>query len=330
MSTVRAFDNPIARRILKSLRAGRTKHAVRWGLLVSLAAAIVLIGLPMSLLPPGYLIAANRWGFLMAAGQMSLIVWGELLKQAVGIGGALLAIVVARRMFRDRGSDLLALTPYSSRQVRLAMLGAVLRYLLVPLLLATLIRALLVAVISQPQLTGSNLLVPTALLRFNALSVPFFIQRTVGGMSVAGYTFWELWTRQLAMIAYLRIWPLWIGYYVVQPVWDALLLGLVALLAESKTRRGDEGLLGAAGVVVGLWGAGYLGERLLSALLIWLWDSWVYVHWFPGIPAMGSGFIGVNGLFSLTLGTIAGVKLLILSLLLADLNRSSAGRSGGP
>jgi hypothetical protein len=322
MSTVRVSDNPIARRILKSLRAGRTKHVVGWGLLASLAAVIILIGLPMSLLPPGYLIPVNRWGFLIAAGQMSLIVWGELLKQAVSIGGALLAIVVARRMFREQGGDLLALTPYSSRQVRLAMLGAVLRYLLAPLLLATLIRILLVAVISQPQLSGSNLLVPTALLRLNALSVPLFIQRTVGGVSHVTYTLWELWTRQITTVAYLRIWPLWIAYYVVQPVWDALLLGLVALLAESKIRRGDEGLLGAAGVVVGLWIAGYLGERLLATGVIWLRDSWAYVHWFPGIPAMGSGYIGVIGLFALTLGIVVGVKGLILSLLLADMDRS--------
>jgi hypothetical protein len=322
MSTIRESDNPIARHVLGSLRAGRTKHAVGWGLLASLAAVIILIGLPMGLLPPGYLIPINPWGFFIAAGQMSLIVWQEVLKQAVSIGGALLVIVVARRMFRDRNGDLLALTPYSSRQVKLAMLGAVLRYLFVPLLLATLIRILLVAVISQPQLTGSNLLFPTALFRPDSIRVPFFIQRTVGGLSHMTYTLWELWTRQITTVAYLRIWPLWIAYYVVQPVWDTLLFGLAGLVVESKTQASDEGLLGAIGMIVGLWGAGYLGERLLATGVVWLRDSWAYVHWFMGIPAMGNGYIGVTGLFALTLGIVVGVKALIFGLLLASMDSS--------
>lgn len=322
MSIVRGSTNPIVRHVLGSLRAGRAKHAPGWGLLASLGAVIVLIGLPMALLPPAYLFPTNRWSFFVAAGQMSLIVWAELLKQAASIGGALLVIVVARRMLRDRSSDLLTLTAYSPRRVRLAMLSALLRYLFAPLLAATLARALLVGVATHPRLAASNLVMLTALFRPDAMQVPFFIQRTVGGLSHTAYTRWELWARQVTTVAYLRIWPFWVACYVAQPIWDALLFGLAGLMVESKAQSGDEGLLSAIGMIVGLWGAGYLGERLLASGAMWLRDSWAYVHWFVGVPAMGSGYISVPGLFALTFGIIAGVKALILGLLLAGLGRS--------
>jgi hypothetical protein len=284
----------------------------------------VLIILPMSLLPPSHVLPQVEWEFVYAPRQFGLIVWQEVVKQANSIGGGILLAIAANNIFLREGStDLLRTTPYSARQIRLAMLGAVLRYLLVPLILVTLVRGGLVLLVASNPLLYQSLLTPTAIIRLGMNHVPPIIQQTAGRLCILEYDLWEIWVRQIAAIGFLKVWPLWAAYDVIQPVWDTLLFGLIGMAAVSRTRREGNRQIAASGWIGGVWIAGFLGERLLVAGLMWLRYSWAELCWFPGIPALGYGYIWVPGLFVPSMAIIIGVKVLATGLAVRIIGQDS-------
>ncbi|MBN1122775.1 MAG: hypothetical protein JXJ17_16985 [Anaerolineae bacterium] len=315
-------DNPITCLTLRRLRAGFGKHAVGWGLLISLIGVIVLIGLPMSLLPPSHVLPQFKWEFVYAPWQFGLIAWQEVVKQAISIGGGILLAIAANNILHEGSTDLLRTTPYSARQIRLAMLGAVLRYLLVPLILVTLVRGGLVLFVASNPSLYQSLLTPTAIIKLGMNNVPPIIQQTAGRLCILEYDLWEIWVRQVAAVGFLKGWPLWEAYTIIQPVWDTLLYGLIGLAAVSRTHREDNRLLAASGWIGGVWIAGFLGERLLVAGRMWLRYSWAELRWFPGIPALGYDYIWVPGLFGPSMAIVIGVKILVMGFLLRAVGKS--------
>jgi hypothetical protein len=284
-----------------------------WGMLAALAAVLILIALPMSFYPPVYMLPQTKGAAVIAGAHFSLIIWQELLKQAVTLTAAILIAAVASSVTGEHTRDILVLTPYSTRQIRLSMLRAILRTLLIPLGALLAVRALLI--ISFPYLTGERLFMLTSLFRpgFSSI-IPGRVGWVAFQTSNIEYRLWERWAEQIAPVAYLKVWPLWVTYYVLQPLFDTLLFGSMSLAVASRAPTGDRALLNALSLALGMWVLGYLGERALAIPLMWLRDSWFYVRWFVGLPAMGSGYMGIRGLFATLLVTIIAGKALLLGL----------------
>ncbi len=328
LTQVRALfqpDDPIYRQIRKRLSIIIGKRRLLWVTLGSIVLVFLLIGLPMSLLTPGWLVPNYDWAPAMAAAQLGLIIWQELVKQLVCFTIGILTAAVASSVTRDENQDMLYLTPYSPRQIRFSILRAVFYQFLLLLLGTLLIRSLLIILISAfPQLMGENLLWLSSILRPGFLRVPLFVQRSAGQLSHFEYDLWLLWIRQIEAITYLKVWPLWVGYYILQPIIDALLFGLAGLVVASRAQTRDGRLLGSLGVISGMWVMGYLGERLLAALIMWAYNSYANLRWFVGVSAMDSGYINVWNLFATMMGVIIIIKLLLSGMLLRAINHKEA------
>lgn len=319
---------PVYRRAWQQLRDSRRRKRLGWVLLASLAGVIGLVGVPMGLLPPTYLLPAFPWSPLAAAIQNGLFIWQELIKQIVVLSAAPLAALVAGWLPAESPGDALSLTPYSGRQIQTARLAAVLRFLLIPLLLVALVRLTLLVSIAPITPWENPLFIPTALWR--GFSHPLtwlggWIDRGLTRLSLWQYTWWETWLRQFSTIRFLKAHGLWAAGYVLSPLFDAALFATAGLAAWTRIRRTEQAQVAVLGLALGLWAAGYLGERALAMGLCLQYNAGTTIEWGIGIPAMGSGYLGVPGLFAAALVVTTAVKLGLLGGLLAATRMQRTG-----
>lgn len=316
---------PPAAPVYARIRARLTRWQ-RWisvGLLAALVGAVALVGLPMVLARPVHLIPNYAWSSAAAAVQHTLFVGQVLLKQGVILLAAPLAAAMARALPGEESGDALHVIPYSAREIQLARLAALLRTLLIPIAAVTALRGLLLAVGSPRLAASDSLFLPSAVfyapsLYPTAAPPPFrpasaiWLDRMLDVLSRTGYDGWMRWREIFEVTKFLDVWPVWIGCYLLQPALDGLLVAVGGIAVWN--RRPANALPAVLAVSGGLWLAGFLGERLLALGLTLARTGRATAAWLVGIPALPAAYVGLRGMFALSLlsGLLAEVGCLAL------------------
>lgn len=288
--------------------------------LIAIGAPLVLVGAPMAIVLQRWLFPAYSFSSIALAAVTTLLIGQETAKQLACLGAAALT-GVAMSDSEAQADDLLRLSPLPPRQIVLAKLGAALRpFLLWPIVVTA--ARLLLLLADTPGWAGAlfeqRASMNPAWLPF-LMKMPPAIGQTVFKPAFWGFQLWETFSRQLDAVWMTGIGPLWLIYYLLQPLFDFVLFTGLGLFAASRARTRAGGLSAALGFAMVVWVLGYVGERALSVLVTLLWSmerpfGMVVTppEWMIGMPAMDGGFIVVIGPFETMLVLVVIVKVGLL------------------
>jgi hypothetical protein len=220
----------------------------------------LLCGLPPIIVPTAWLIPRFPWSSAAHAAIIVMLFSEEALLVLLCFAAAVFAGLIGGRDASESGDDLLLLANVPPRDVFRIRLAAVLIPLRLPILVITLMRAILVALllVAEPNFTFWLFDITSGVIP--ALPMPPLI---VAALNSFTFQMFEVWTQRLDMIRQHWSFPPWALYYIVQPVLDVLLYAAVAsTLSARASTRGSGLVLASAGAAV-LWILAYFAEHLI-------------------------------------------------------------------
>jgi hypothetical protein len=251
--------HPLYRRELTRLAIIRPAH-IALTVAAVLGLTTLLCGLPPLFMPPAWFTPRITWSAVAHAAIIVLLFSEEALLMMLCFAAAVLAGLIGGGGASEDSDYLLLLANIPPRDAFRIRLAAVLNTLRLPILVTTVMRVILVALllVAEPNFTFWLFDITSV---FNpTMPIP---PRMVAALNSFTFQMFEVWSQRLDMIRPHWSFPPWALYYIVQPVLDVLVYAAVASTLSARASTRGSGLSLAAASAAVLWILAYFAEHLI-------------------------------------------------------------------